>query len=378
MATRKVLLTGATGFLGGELLVRLLAEEPRRIVCLVRAPSRDAARARGAAALAALTGAPELAGLVEWLPGDLSRPRLGQSRAGWARLAGQLDEVFHCAGDARLDLSLAEGQRVHVQGAIELVRLCAEAQARGGLRRLNHVSSAWVAGRAGPAEVDADALPRDRPELFRNAWERTQARAERLLRARWRELPITIYRPSFLAGESETGRSSPASAVARLIRLLAAGALPFLPGGGAAGDAARLDCVPVDHAAAGILALARRDDTRGRAFHLVAGAQAPSLARLIEEVGAGLARRAHARLPARVVGPLPWALLRALLPRLHPATAAHLAQLAPFESYTGQGPRFRDQRERVLLGAAGVTLPAPGLFLPRVIDPVLPREARAC
>ena len=41
-----VLLTGATGFLGMELLARLLERDEGEVICLIRAPSPEAASER--------------------------------------------------------------------------------------------------------------------------------------------------------------------------------------------------------------------------------------------------------------------------------------------------------------------------------------------
>lgn len=360
MGYGKVLLTGAAGPVGGELLLRLLAEEDRRVVCLVSAPSREAARARGRELLVASTGRGALAGLVEWLPARLEQRDLGLAPADWGRLASEVEEVFHCAQSPWDRAGGREPPDARV--AAEVLRLCLEARARGGFRRLNHLSSAWAAGLA-TGEVQADRLPEDRAERFRSAWERTQARAERLLRARWDRVPTMILRPSLVVGESETGRTREWDGLYYPLRLIASGRLPWIPRGGAG----LVDCVPVDGVAAGLLALSRRDDTQGRAFHLVAGAGALPLERVVDEVQAALRRCGRAE-GTRLLGRWPPGLLR-LGRRLLPAAERKaLAACAVYAPYTRIEARFCDRRERALLGAAGVVLPAPTELLPRVID----------
>src|SRR5262245_22194451 len=98
MATGRILLTGATGFVGGELLRRLLARDGRDVVCPVRAASAAAARERGTAALFAVLGRRPSAveqRRVRWVPADLERPGLGLADACRADLAHDLDEIFH-------------------------------------------------------------------------------------------------------------------------------------------------------------------------------------------------------------------------------------------------------------------------------------------
>jgi thioester reductase-like protein len=73
-----VLISGATGFLGMELMARLLEDGDRRVWVLVRAPSQRAATERVRATLASLLGdADAYADRVEAVAGDLQAP-------GWA------------------------------------------------------------------------------------------------------------------------------------------------------------------------------------------------------------------------------------------------------------------------------------------------------
>ena len=79
-----VLLTGATGFVGMELLVRVLEQTDRDVVALVRAADDDAAAARIDTLLQMLF-APEHRGAarrrVHAVAADLERPGLGLSEA---------------------------------------------------------------------------------------------------------------------------------------------------------------------------------------------------------------------------------------------------------------------------------------------------------
>lgn len=245
-------------------------------------------------------------------------------------------------------------------------QLCAEAVARGGFRRLHHVSTAYAAGLS-PGPLHADRLPEDRAELFRNTYERTKARAERWLRARWDRVPTTIYRPSIVVGESETGRTTNWNVIYHPMRSMVLGRLPFLPRAGLG----LLDCVPVDFVAAGILALARREDTAGRAFHLVAGEEAITVERVVEETFAALARRDRGRTSVRrtrVLGPTAWGLVRRACAWLSADARRALEAFSVYEPYTAISQRFDDRRERGLLHGAGVVLPSASEFFPRVVE----------
>jgi thioester reductase-like protein len=85
-----VLLTGATGFLGMELLARYLQRTGRNVLALVRAHDREQARTRIDRVLRLLFGRADAdEGRVIAIPGDVERDRLGLAaldcRPSWPR-----------------------------------------------------------------------------------------------------------------------------------------------------------------------------------------------------------------------------------------------------------------------------------------------------
>lgn len=154
LAGRRLLVTGATGFLGKVWLAHLLAELPElgQVAVVVR-PGRAGARARLEELLATSPafwplhdrhGADlgrALAGRLEPLAGDVAAPDLGLDAATLARLAGQVDLVVHLAGITDLEPSLEDALATNVDGA----RHALDVTRRVGARLL-HVSTAYVAG----------------------------------------------------------------------------------------------------------------------------------------------------------------------------------------------------------------------------------------
>lgn len=363
MSKRVVLLTGATGFLGGELLRRLLARNPRPVVCLVRAPDERAAAERGARVLGpARSGEAQR---VRWLPGDVERPRLGLDEARYTALADEVEEIFHCAATTRFDLPLSEAERINVGGVESVLRLAELATARGGLRRLHHVSTAYAAGRRRGA-LRAGDLPDDRPSRFRNTYERTKARAERLVRSQDR-VPFTVHRPSIIVGDSRDGRTTGWTTVYYPMRLIARGKLRHFPYGGRQ----LLDCVPVDFVADAIVALARREDTAGGVYHLTSGADALTVEESFAATLHGLERNGwpRERVRTRLVGPAGWWWLDRMYGALAWGRARRaLVQLRTYVPYTRVSAVYDNRRELELLAKEGVSLPAPREFFPRIVD----------
>src|SRR5690349_1066935 len=81
----RVLLTGATGYLGAYLLTALLERSEAAVVCLVRADDAEAGLARILANLARYESKIDVS-RVEILPGAVEHPRLGLDESTWSRL----------------------------------------------------------------------------------------------------------------------------------------------------------------------------------------------------------------------------------------------------------------------------------------------------
>ena len=103
--TRGILLTGATGFIGGDLLGRLLARDPEATVyCLTRARDAGQLEARCRTLLAWVgIGEPDRDRVVA-VVGDVVHEDLGLGDA-YERLAGQVDEIYHVAATTKFEVA---------------------------------------------------------------------------------------------------------------------------------------------------------------------------------------------------------------------------------------------------------------------------------
>src|SRR5688572_5729709 len=129
-----VLLTGATGFVGKEILDRFL-DRGRRVFALVRARDDTAAAAR-LSPHARLTA----------VAGDIERPGLGLAAPTAATLAEEVTNVVHCAASVSFGLSLEESRKVNVEGTRNVLDVAEQCRR---LERLSYVSTAYVSGEPG-------------------------------------------------------------------------------------------------------------------------------------------------------------------------------------------------------------------------------------
>jgi long-chain acyl-CoA synthetase len=178
----------------------------------------------------------------------------------------EIDVVCHCAASISFDLPLEEAREINVEGTRAMIEL-----ARGvGARRFVHVSTAYVAG-THSGEFREDMLGTE----FRNTYEQTKCEAEQLF-ADVSDMEVAIARPSIVMGESATGWTPAFNVLYWPLRAFARGLFERVP----ARPEGRVDVVPVDYVADGILALIESDATG--TFNLVSGAGAATVDELSE------------------------------------------------------------------------------------------------
>ncbi len=295
-AKRGILMTGTSGFIGGELLGRLISHATDvNVHCLLRA--RDAEqleRRRRALVSWAGIGAAD-AERVKAVAGDITDPLLGLGPS-WQRLASEVEEIYHSAASTKFDLSLEDARAINRDGALHVLEFARQANRNGGLRRLHYLSTAYVVGdREGVFGEDAAA---EKPR-FRNTYEATKWESEQLLAPERAGVPVTCYRPSIVVGDSRTGRTLHFRVLYDPVRWIYEGKLQVLP----CRPRLRLDVVPVDFVCDALLALAARDDTEGGTFHLTSGPEhAASITELIE-IAVATGNRYHAEIGAPPIVP---------------------------------------------------------------------------
>jgi thioester reductase-like protein len=354
-----IFLTGATGFLGMELLARYLERTDRHVYALVRAGEEAGAAERLRGVIENLSGDPD-AHRGRWtaVAGDAEAPGLGIEPERRRELAAEIGDIVHSAASVSFSLPLEESRRINVAGTrrvLEFAELCRE---RGGLRNLAYVSTAYVAGDH-PGDFGEDEL--DVGQEFRNAYERSKFEAEQLVRSFADRLPVQIFRPSIIVGEQSSGWTASFNVLYPPLKAFEAGAYPALP----ARPDTPVDVVPVDYVADAIFELAQRPAERGEVHHLVAGRRATTVGRLTERAGRYFRRR-----PPRLVPP---PLYRHLL---HPVLVAlsrgrrrrALRRTEALFPYFSMRVRFDDRRSRERLEPAGIRAPRPESYLDRLLD----------
>ncbi len=272
---KKIFVTGGTGFIGRG-LVRALLSRGIQLFLLVRPNSME----RHGHLLAEFRHqAGGASSSLEIVQGDLCGD-LGHVRSS---LPYDLDAVFHLAALYDLGATRERLMEVNVEGTRKLLNLLRELEFGG---TLHYVSSVAVAG---------DHQGRFTEEMFQcgqkfqHPYNRSKFEAEKLVR-RIADVPVRIYRPSAVVGNSMTGESPRLDGPTVLFPILEklrrwlppSAPLVAFPLGG------RLNMVPVDFVVAAMDRIAHLPGLDGKTFHIVDPRPLPtekSLTALLEATG---------------------------------------------------------------------------------------------
>ena len=291
------LVTGFPSFTARRLISKLIDEDAREQV-RVLAPAK--AHGEVDSFLTSLT--PAKRRRIQPLEGDVADMDLGLGGAEYKALTAELTAIHHTQaiylhpghpGAAR-DLL----ERVNVGGTKAIVELAGECKS---LRRLIHWSSAQVSGGRTGVILEEEL---DVGQKFRNGYEETKFRAEKLVAAAKSRMPITVLRPGLIVGDSKTGEIDRFDGPYYLVVLIVSSPLDLhlpLPGRGVG----PLNLVPIDFIVDAAYALSKDPRAEGGTFHLTD--PCPFAARTVYEQVAKYAQRKAPR------GMFPSGLARALL-----------------------------------------------------------------
>ncbi len=246
--------TGATGFIGRNLVERLLEREGT-VYVLVREGSKgrlSELRSRWS------VDEDRVVGIV----GDISQPSLGVSDEDVDRLRGEVDHLFHLA--AIYDMTAdAESQRVaNVEGTRHMVEFASAIEA-GRVHMVSSIAAAGLYHGTFREDMFDEAENLDVHPYFR-----TKHESERVVREE-SERPWRVYRPGMVVGNSETGEMDKIDGpyyFFKLIRRIRNTVPQWIPLIGVEGR--EINVVPVDYVVRAMDHIAHQDGLDGRAFHL--------------------------------------------------------------------------------------------------------------
>jgi thioester reductase-like protein len=282
------LLTGATGLLGRYLLRNMLLDDLP--VAVVIRPSR---RAKVQQRVEEVMGHwDQQAGRALPRPvvleGDISEPGLGLDARSTAWVAANCSHVLHNAASLTFQSEGPEGEPwlSNVAGTRNVLGLCRTT----GIRQFHHVSTAYVCGLRTGRVLESEL---DVGQQFGNDYEQTKVQAEKMVREADFLDRYTIFRPSIIVGDSQTGYTTTFHGFYTPLQLAHAAAKQGITTAEESANSDllswvkmtgndRKNLVPVDWVAAVTSFVVAHDEHHGRTYHLTA--PNPTPVRVMREV----------------------------------------------------------------------------------------------
>lgn len=185
-----LLITGASGFIGKNLLKKYLSREIT-LYLLTEHPFIPS--------LQRFVDSCKPKARVYLVVGDITKPDLGLSSTEKDEVLQKTTKVLHLAAAYSLTLPRSIGWKVNVEGTENLLHFM-EKMPR--LERLGYLSTTAISGdhRGFFGENDFDV-----GQKFKNYYEETKFEAEKKVREKMNRFPTTIFRPTIVVGDSRTG-----------------------------------------------------------------------------------------------------------------------------------------------------------------------------
>ncbi len=253
-----IFLTGASGFLGAQLLSDLLMSTDADIYCLVRADNVDLGFDKIKSSLNKYQlWEASFKDRILIICGALDKPLLGLTQSEFNNLGKNIDVIYHNGASVNFVYTYNQLKGTNVLGTREIIRLASEHKTKP----IHYISTVGVLDRTLP-NIE-ETLNIKLHSNMGSGYEQSKWVSEQLLNiASVRGVPIAIYRPSRVVGNSITGIANSGDLFCRMIK----GMIEF---GKAPVEAGYDNMVPVDYASRMIIEASLNIESLGKAFHVV-------------------------------------------------------------------------------------------------------------
>ncbi len=282
-----IFLTGATGYIGSYVAAGLLQRHTQRLALLVRAKDPAHAEQRLWKSLQLHMDFPQFIELVrsrcDIYLGDLTAPDLGLDPGARDRLVKSMTSVIHVA--ASLNRKSAKACfNVNLRGTLSMIKLARDAQDHHGLRRFSDISTVAVAGyRKDEVVREDETIDWQRSDY--DPYARTKKFCEHMVHELLPEVPVTIFRPATVLGDSRFPETTQFDMVRAFVTLTKLPVLPFSPQW-------KMDIVPANYVGEAIVHIHQQDKPAHDAYNLSSGTASQTYAEIVGAMQqAGLGKR---------------------------------------------------------------------------------------
>lgn len=296
---KTVFLTGATGFLGMQILEDMMANTDHTVYVLIRAQNPEMAAIRICRLCWDIPGLKECIGnRIIPVPGDITHRGLGMEEGFYASLAAEVTHIIHSAAEVSIRETRENLWKVNVEGTRNLLEFAAEVAGHHALSRFSFISTAYVAGRRCGVIREEERIDQG----FRSYYEESKFEAEKLVMEYRHRFPVSVFRPGQIIGHSRTGRIHSFNTMYYPLKLYLNGKLRFLP----VSSTLKMNIVPVDYVSDAVIQGTFKAEAEGRIFHLTAPADTlPTVSQLLSFVRQWAADELSVKLPKPLFIPVP-------------------------------------------------------------------------
>ncbi|WP_374537502.1 SDR family oxidoreductase [Chitinimonas taiwanensis] len=340
--------TGATGFIGNNLVQTLLKQRKGKVYALVRKESLEKFEQ------IKLRWGKDAERVIPVL-GELGKPALGIAKKDVAELKGKIKHFFHLAALYDLKATAEEQLEANVNGTRHAVQF-AEAVEAGVFHHTSSIAAAGLYEGVFSEDMFEEAGKLNHPYF------RTKHDSESIVRRECKR-PWRVYRPGIVVGSSQTGEIDKIDGPYYFFKVLQKMRKilpPWMPAIGI--DGGRINIVPVDYVVAAMDHLAHLSGQNGKCFHLT-----DPDARRVGEVLAIFAEAAHApkltvRINPAMFGFIPSMIRQALasltpVRRVRDAVMKDLGLPPDIMNFVSYPTRFDSRQTQKLLAGSGIEVP---------------------
>lgn len=248
---RNVLITGATGFIGKRILKSLM-ENGDTVFVLTRKKSIDKLK-------------PLLKSLeerkksrVNIIYGDIRNENVVSNKKVLEKIRNEITDIYHLAAVYDLGVDKQTARETNVNGTKNIMNL---ARSIKNLHAFNHTSTIAVAGDFNGVFYEYNF---DDEQKFSNWYAWSKFESERHVRNNFGYIPIRIFRPGAVIGDSKTGEMDKIDGPYYIILLLTLGIHFITP----VSNQNTIPIVPVDFVVNAMNYLSRKPDTINKTFCL--------------------------------------------------------------------------------------------------------------
>ncbi len=194
--------------------------------------------------------------------GDITRADLGLDLKSKEIIYEEVDSIIHCAAVLNRK-SFKACYNVNLKGTLEVITMANTIHKRHPIRRFSFVSTVTIAGvRKNEIVREEEALDWGRSDY--DTYSRTKKFCEHMVKKLLFDIPVTIFRPSAIIGDSRFPKTTQFDLVKALV---ICSKFPILP----LSSKWKVDIVPADYVGKAIVTIHQKASPKYDIYHLSAG-----------------------------------------------------------------------------------------------------------